>query len=226
MRIGFDVDGVLARFTTAYQQLVVDVAGVDLFEPGDATDPPCWNWPEYRGYDKNTIDKVWGHIKGSHDFWMSLSELPDCCTLRTLILDLQRWHDIYFVTSRVGRDVKWQTEQWLRLHLQMDLPTVLMSSEKGLVAKALKLDVYVDDNADNVNDVIRRTTPTQNFVPAMYCIENPTFVEAPHPDTRTYLIDKSYNREPGVPEEPVSVDSRVVRVATLGQMFDRELNNL
>ena len=215
MRIGFDVDGVLANFTSAYQRLVVDVAGVDLFASTDATDPPCWLWPEYRGYDTDTLDKVWGRIKGSHDFWMSLSELPDCCTLRTLMLDLQRWHEVYFVTNRVGRDVKWQTEQWLRLHLQMDLPTVLISSEKGLVAKALRLDVYVDDNADNVNDVVRKTLP------------EPTFrIIQDQPETRVYLIDKSYNRPPGVPGEPVSVDSRVTRVATLGQMFDRELSNL
>ena len=215
IRIGIDVDGILARFTTAYQRLVVEVAGVDLFKPGDATDPPCWSWPEYRGYDKKVISEVWSRIKTSHDFWMGLSELPDCCTLRTLILDLQRWHEVYFVTSRVGKDVKWQTEQWLMLHLQIDQPTVLISSEKGLVAKALKLDVYVDDNADNVNDVILRTDPTVAgmAVPGSY-------------RTRTYLVDKSYNREPGISEEPVSVDSRVTRVATLGQMFDRELKNL
>ena len=218
MRIGFDVDGVLARFTTAYQQLVVDVAGIDLFEPHDATSPPCWHWPEYRGYNTHIMNTVWGRIKNSHDFWMSLSELPDCCTLRTLILDLQRWHDIYFVTSRVGRDVKWQTEQWLRLHLQMDLPTVLISSEKGLVARALKLDVYVDDNADNVNDVVEQTLLSTRRQRVSLGDEQP--------DTRVYLIDKSYNRPPGVPKEPVSVDSRVTRVATLGQMFDRELSNL
>ena len=222
MRIGFDVDGLLARFTTAYQQLVVDVAGVDLFQPDDATNPPCWSWPQYRGYDTDTVDKAWGRIKGSHDFWMSLSELPDCCTLRTLMLDLLRWHEVYFVTGRVGKDVKWQTEQWLRLHLQMDLPTVLISSEKGLVAKALKLDVYVDDNADNVNDVVFKTIPDRG-VSVPFGIPDGALSE---PFTRVYLIDKSYNRPPGVPEEPVTVDGRVTRVATLGQMFDRELHNL
>ena len=222
IRIGIDVDGILARFTTAYQRLVVEVAGVDLFKPGDATDPPCWSWPEYRGYDKKVISEVWSRIKTSHDFWMGLSELPDCCTLRTLILDLQRWHEVYFVTSRVGKDVKWQTEQWLMLHLQIDQPTVLISSEKGLVAKALKLDVYVDDNADNANDAVLKTLP-----PAYENgIWKPLNQPGDMPSTRVYLIDKSYNREPGVPEEPVVVDNRVVRVATLGVMFDRELGNL
>lgn len=217
MRIGFDIDGVLANFIPSYQKLAIEVAGKDLFDRGDYKNPPCWNWPEYRGYSKETMKEVWNRIKNDERFWMDLDPLPGVSTLRMCILDLQRYHEIYFVTSRVGSDVKWQTEQWLRLHLAIDLPTVLISSAKGLCAKALKLDCYLDDNADNVNDVVLKTLPEEISV---------TLPNILQPATRTYLLDASYNREPGVPEAPVRVDTRVTRVATLGKFLDAELQNL
>lgn len=240
MRIGCDIDGVLANFTQAYQALTIKCAnGVNLFHPNDDKDPPCWNWPEYRGYSKETVSAVWSEIKTSHTFWSELPETKDCSTLRLCILDMQRWHEVYFITSRVGKDVKWQTEQWLVLHLGIERPTVLISSEKGLCARALKLDCYLDDNADNANDVIQATLPKteKEFMAAAARIValNPEIVQDPFelgnrvqelPSTRVYLLDKSYNREPGVPEQPVHVDARVRRVDTLGQFIDAELTNL
>ena len=186
----------LANFIPAYQQLVVDVAGVNLFHPNDDKDPPYWNWPELRGYSKDVMDTVWARITGSHDFWVCLPETVHCSTLRMCVLDLSRFHDIYFVTSRPGTDTKWQTEQWLILHLGIERPTVLLSSEKGLVAKALKLDCYIDDNLDNVKDA---------------CLMSPA--------TRTYLLNRAYNQD----SPP---DTRYIRIETLGQFLDRELVNL
>src|SRR3990167_1842049 len=112
-------DGVLANFIPAYQQLILEVSGVNRFHPNDDKHPPCWDWPEYRGYSKDVINAAWARIRGCHDFWLSLGETTHCSTLRMCIFDLMRFHDIYFVTSRVGKDAKWQTEQWLILHLGM-----------------------------------------------------------------------------------------------------------
>lgn len=217
MTLGFDVDGVLVNFIPAYQRLFCELSGRNLFEPNDDKSPICWNWPEYRGYTRDEVNAVWTHIKQSHDFWLSLAEAPGCATLRMCVLDLQRFHDLYFVTSRIGVDVKWQSEQWLKLHLGIEAPTVLISSQKGLCAKALKLDCYLDDNADNVNDVVLKTIPEVGSTlssQALYA----------KPETRTYLLDCSYNR-PGGPED-VNVDVRVTRVKTVGEFLDRELHNL
>jgi hypothetical protein len=204
MRIGFDVDGVLADFIPAYQQLAVEVGQRDTFVAGDDVNPPCWNWPEHRGYTKAEMSEVWRRIKESDDFWISLPETADCSTLRMCILDLLRFHDVYFITSRVGSDVKWQSEQWLMLHLGIDRPTVLISSAKGLCCKALKLDCYLDDNLDNVNDVVAQTIPD--------------------PLTRTYLLDKSYNQSLGLHNK--KLHDKVVRVSTLGKFLDYELVDL
>lgn len=208
MRIGFDIDGILANFIPAYQRAVIKVAGENLFHPGDDKDPPCWDWPELRGYDPAVTKKVRQLIRESPDFWMNLNEVPgDCSTLRLTVLDLDRWHDIYYITNRMGNSAKWQTEQWLILHLGIERPTVLISAEKGLIAKALQLDCYVDDNLDNVNDVVGRTGPEQ--------------IEA---KTRTYLMNRNYNQPTAPGINPL--DKRVIRVDTLGQFFDKELVNL
>ena len=197
MKIGWDVDGVLAEFTSAYQRLVIEHAGgVNLFHPGDDKTPPCWNWPEFRGYDAETVGRVWDTIKGSHDFWMNLGEASGCSTLRLVILDLLRHHDVYFVTNRTGRDAKWQTEQWLILHLGIERPTVLLTADKGLVAKALSLGCYIDDYLGNAIGVVEQS-----------------------PSTRTYLLDLPYNRD-GQP------DKGFTRVKSVGAFLDAEITRL
>ena len=170
MKIGLDIDGVLANFCPDYQSLFITTTGRDTFQPGDAENPPSWDWPDDRGYTAKETSAVWERIKTNHAFWLGLGETPHCSTLRMMVLDLMRNHDLYYITARPGVDAKWQTEQWLRAHLFIDLPTVLISSEKGLCARALKLDVYIDDNWDNVEDVLERS-----------------------PETRTYLLNRRYN---------------------------------
>lgn len=169
MRLGLDIDGCHANFNAAYGKLVVKLTGRDLFHRGDAKNPPCWLWPEHRGYTADEMKAVWDYITGSHDFWLTLDELPGAATTRLVIRDLMRWHDVYFITNRPGKDAKWQTEQWLIMHLQIERPTVLLSESKGLCAKALKLDCYLDDYHANANDVREQS------------------------DTRTYLLNASYN---------------------------------
>lgn len=202
MRIGFDVDGVLADFSTAYLNLTVRTIGKDLFQPGDAEDAPCWNWDLYRGYTKEEAGQVWDKIKSDPHFWRQLSTLPGAEILRMCIYDLQQRHEIYFITNRIGVQVKQQTEHWLEMRLGLDVPTVLISAEKGMCAAALKLDAYIDDNYMNILDVARSS-----------------------PTTRAYLLNRRYNTVPN-PEMPEVVTpalpAHVTRVRSVGQMLDYE----
>lgn len=196
MKIGFDIDGVFAAFIPAYQDLCIELNERDLFHPGDNVNPPCWNWPEYRGYTKEEVGKVWETITASNDFWITLRALPGLEVIKKHLAQLYRNHDIYFVTSRPGTTAKWQTEWWLDSKLYFGgifaVPTVLIASDKGGVAKALKLDVYIDDNWDNA-----------------------VSVAAQSPLTRNYLLDTSYNRYAA----PVN---GIIRVSSVAEMFDRE----
>lgn len=202
MRVGFDIDGVLANFAKTYQNLVVKTTGRDLFQPGDAENPPCWDWPEYRGYTTEEMKAVWAALRRDDAFWLNLEPFEDnVSSLRQMLRELERKHEVYFVTSRSGMSPKRQSKVWLyeRLHY-FEIggePTVLISGEKGEVAHALKLDAYVDDNFDNTRDVVAKS-----------------------PNTRTYLLNRSYNT--GF-DWIASDGPNYTRIDTLGQMFDAEI---
>ena len=175
MRIGFDVDGVLADFSKGYMALIIKLSGRDLFAPGDWDNPPCWDWDKFRGYTAEERAMAWKHIVASATFWEELTPLPgNYETLRDVFYTLNGQHELYFITNRTGVMVKRQTENWLRYYLNLiHVPTVLITGHgvKGLVAKALNLDAYLDDNFDN----------------CLHCLEQA-------PTTHTYLLDRSYNR--------------------------------
>lgn len=157
MRIGVDVDGVLADFNTAFIRRVKDVTGRDLFPEG--YEPTTWNYPESLGYTREEVSKVWDHVTADPTFWLNLSPYWDAMTVLERLRTEFGNDDVYFITSRPGVRAKAQTEVWLATH-SGDFtwnPTVLISSEKGACAKALKLDYYVDDRFENVHDVLRQT---------------------------------------------------------------------
>ncbi len=159
LRIGFDVDGCLAHFSPGYQRVIAELTGKDLFLPGDAENPPCWDWDLLRGYTKEERARAFGHISRHPSFWYDCPPLQGVHDLQQSGL-MNTPHEIYFITNRSGFRVKRQTESWLIRWLEgynFEIsPTVLVNSHrtKGLVAKALSLDAYIDDNGDNTMDVL------------------------------------------------------------------------
>lgn len=150
--LGVDVDGVLADFNSAFIDLIVEVAHRDLFPPRPF-DIPVWNYPERYGYGPEEMSAVWASINGSSSFWQTLPTYPETiAAMRYLRSRVQAGDDVYFVTNRSGATAKIQTERWLR-RFEFGSPTVLITSAKGLIAKALKFDVYVDDRVENILDV-------------------------------------------------------------------------
>lgn len=175
MRIGFDVDGILADFSQAFMRAIIAASGRDLFHPEDWDNPPCWDWDKFRGYAPSEREAAWETVRQSPDFWFNLGPLDtNVSALARAFEPIDDDHEVYFITQREGVQVRKQTEDWLIYNLGlMKVPTVLIVGHrvKGVVAKALKLNAYVDDNYDNCVDCVR---------------ESPT--------TRTYLLDRSYNR--------------------------------
>lgn len=192
MKLGFDVDGLFADFCRRYRSITVQVTGVDLFQPGDEIHPPCWNWPEFRGYTAEQMKLVWTAIKLDPYFWSSLPDLPCAKTLRLNRDRLESGdHDIYFITDRPGVQAKRQTEIWLRTNTGFTHPTVIISAKKGAVAAALSLDAYIDDKWEHALDVVAQS-----------------------PTTRMYLFNTSYNL--GYPT------AELTRVTTVQQMLEMQ----
>lgn len=191
MTIGLDVDGCFADFNESYIKLVVETSGRDLFPPRPF-EIPIWQYPTHYGYTKAEETAVWQVIEASNHFWFDLVGLPGASNALNFFDARRRAGDsIYFITSRPGRTAKEQTEDWLR-YFGFPNATVLISSEKGLCARALKLDVYLDDRDVNVANVMTQS-----------------------PATRTFLLDQPWNRTEIVPPEATRVTSLRAFIAAI-----------
>lgn len=183
MKIGIDVDGVLADFNTAFIARCIKVTGRDLFGPKFV--PTTWNYPESVGYTREEVSAVWKDITEDRAFWYRIGWYMDVDqeALRRLCVD--REHDVYFITARPGLQAKLQTELWLAPQIKT-FPTVLITSHKGLAARTLDLDFYIDDRYENVLDVA--SSVVINNGPSA------------GPRVQTFLLDRPWNQQELPPE--------------------------
>jgi hypothetical protein len=171
VRIGFDMDGVLADFSSAYRAVENRLFGAT------ETPTPAGN-PEEERSDASTAeetedqkraeqadrlkelrrrkDAVWHTIRNMPDFWVSLGPTDPDAVRRIYQLMLQRRWEVFFITQRpptVGETVQRQTQRWL-VNQGFDMPSVLVvPASRGAAAAALSLDYHVDDSPQNCIDV-------------------------------------------------------------------------
>ena len=130
----FDIDGVLADFTSGYRG-IEEKRGLPI-TTGDS-------WDDY------WAKEVWNEIKASPTFWMELTPVPELMANPALWREMNRLNqDIWYVTSRPGIDVRRQTEYWLR-SFGIRYPQVILSNHKGEIAKGLNATHSIEDKAGN-----------------------------------------------------------------------------
>jgi len=148
LKIGVDVDGVLADFTGHARKLCQRMFNG---RPADALVQTGWGFDSL-GISPEQEDEMWRTIDATRDWWLYLAPLDET----HLITPLVKQHEVIFITNRkqgTGLPVEVQTAEWLTRVFNLFHPTVLLSSKKGPLAKALGLDYFIDDRDKNVIEV-------------------------------------------------------------------------
>jgi hypothetical protein len=184
LRIGFDLDGVLADLESAYREHeerlfgareradeVPDAPEAEGTEEDEEEDEKAGKEKEDEGAARlSAKDRkrrlkearrraaiIWHAIQATDDFWTTLKPLEEGVVKRLAEAAARhRWH-VFFITQRPetsGDTAQRQTQRWLAAQ-GFDLPSVIvLSGSRGKLADALALDVLVDDTPKNCVDVM------------------------------------------------------------------------
>ncbi|MEO6235611.1 MAG: hypothetical protein ABIQ52_01355, partial [Vicinamibacterales bacterium] len=158
LRLGFDIDGVLANFRAAFRHAAVrtvkrEVEDLDLENVPQAPSP----------LSAEDVRRVWEHIARTPNWWMELDPYePDQIARLYSLTRAAKW-EVFFMTKRPsssGDSVQFQTQWWIE-RFGFYLPSVLtVPGSRGDAANALRLDLMVDDQLINCVEVVS-ASPTK-----------------------------------------------------------------
>jgi hypothetical protein len=176
LRIGFDLDGVLADMETALvrqaeilfgQPVPARVDGQAAAESSPAADddrldrddapadavPPLLK----RTMTARQQRRLWQHVAAVENFWETLAEIEPGAIERLAATARERRWEIIFLTKRpqtAGATAQLQSQRWLESR-GFTLPSVyVVHRSRGRIAAALSLDIVVDDRPENCLDVV------------------------------------------------------------------------
>jgi hypothetical protein len=169
MRIGCDLDGVLADLHTAFAETarrmfpeVADaLAAADVAasppEDEEPAEPDGYAPPPEMALSRRQSDAVWRELEARENFWESLGEIEPGTIRRLATLTDARGWELIFLTSRprsAGRIVQQQSQRWLAGQ-GYEMPSLfVVHGSRGRIADALQLDVVIDDRPENCLDVV------------------------------------------------------------------------
>lgn len=163
MRIGIDIDGVLACFDGAFTKAVNELY------PGRLLDdfvPKKWSWTEAGVISAEEENRVWEHIKATPNFWLRVRPYPDNVEALAKFLSSHPQITVYYITSRVetaGLSLLAQINNWLEtFHLRRSHTSVVHvvhgNNSGGLpnklaVVDALGVHAHIDDYLPTVESL-------------------------------------------------------------------------
>ena len=180
LNIGIDIDDVLADFMTEFTTTCNKLHG----KPELDAQPVDWEWSNFN-LTREEKDTTWSALQGTPNFWTQLKKEPGANF--DLMQRLDKEHELSFITARVpsaGDSVRHQTSQWLLNNFGIPFPNVFVTTNKGPLAAALKLDYFIDDRPKNVLE-IRAAVPTCKVVLKDSC-HNQAFVDPEIPRVKDF----------------------------------------
>lgn len=172
LRIGFDLDGVLADMEAGLVREAEKLFGPrpknqKPQESGEAPASTSDSVPDETSDDEplrqelrltaHERGQLWGHVSEIDGFWESLDEIEPGTVKRLSTLATERSWEIIFLTKRpatAGATAQVQSQRWLEAK-GFRLPSVyVVTGSRGLIAAALRLDIVVDDTPENCVDVV------------------------------------------------------------------------
>ena len=145
LRLGIDVDGVVADFRTAFRALAQRELGI---APDDVE----------ADLTKAEVERLWRSVAATTNWWLNVPPYEPAQMSRLYAQSRRGRWEIFFLTSRppsAGDCVQLQTQVWLE-RLGFFLPSVLTTpaGARGEVARSLRLDLAMDDRMVNCMEII------------------------------------------------------------------------
>lgn len=161
--IGLDLDGVLARFSPAYARLLTEETGI-TFPDYNIVEPETWYWERDAGVTEEQESRVWDRIRKDPYFWQGFKRYSGVNDFCENLCNTD--HMIYFITDRSGIMPQHQSQWWLKYHCHIPMPNVIISNKagKGVICKALGVNVFLDDKAENIEDVWSQSPMTDCYM--------------------------------------------------------------
>jgi hypothetical protein len=152
LRIGIDVDGVLADFRTAFH----DTSKTSLRRRVE-TDDPGLTQP----LAPDEVKRVWEAVARTPNWWMALKPYEADQIARLYSLSRDAGWEVFFLTNRpasAGESVQFQTQSWIERY-GFYMPSVLtIPGSRGEVANGLRLHLVIDDLLLNCIEVVGAAT--------------------------------------------------------------------
>jgi hypothetical protein len=144
LRLGFDIDGVLADFRMAFRLAAEECLNRQIDDVPNPLTP-------------GEIKRVWAHIGRVSNWWMTVQPHEPAEIARLYSLSRAGHWEVFFITNRPasgGDAVQFQTQWWLEQQ-GFYLPAVLTCpGSRGDLANALRLDLVVDDQLVNCAEIV------------------------------------------------------------------------
>lgn len=174
LRIGIDIDGVLADFRTAFRSTAARCLRHDIKETDD--------YETLGPLSPDDVRRVWESIGKTQNWWMDVPAYePDQIARLYSAMRAANW-EVFFMTKRppsAGDTVQFQTQWWIE-RFGFYLPAVMtVPGSRGDLANGLRLDMIIDDQLINCVEVIS-AAPTK----ALLMLRTPDAAAREHASNR------------------------------------------